>query len=106
MMMRTFAWVAVLAGIAMAQTFQDVSALAGLLVPGNNGAVGLEGSAYAQIPPGETGRGQVTVIINTRQRTYNAVTKDVAKIPRGAQVRVTGIRDGNTLEVTSLASEG
>lgn len=71
-----------------------------------NGAVGLEGSAYAQIPPGETGRGQVTVIINTRQRTYNAVTKDVAKIPRGAQVRVTGIRDGNTLEVTSLASEG
>lgn len=67
-------------------------------------AMGIEGDTYAQIPPSASGRGQVTVIINTRQRTYNAVTSDEAPIPTGARIRVVGIKDANTLDVTALSN--
>lgn len=67
-------------------------------------AMGLEGDVYAQIPPSASGRGQVTVIIQTRQRTYNAVTSDESAIPTGARVKVVGIKDANTLDVTAISS--
>ena len=70
------------------------------------GAIGLEGDTYAKIPPAGKGRGQVSMIIETRQRIYNAVTSDGEAIPRGTRVRVLGIKDGNTLDVTGIRGEG
>lgn len=70
------------------------------------GAIGLEGNTYAEIPPAGSGRGQVSMIIKSRQRIYNAVTSDGEPIPRSTRVRVLGIKDDNTLDVTGLRGEG
>lgn len=70
------------------------------------GAIGLEGDAYAQVPPSHSGKGQVSVVIETRQRIYNAVTGDAEAIPSGMRVRVLGTKDGNTLDVTGIRGGG
>jgi membrane protein implicated in regulation of membrane protease activity len=61
-------------------------------------AVGLEGVVYAQVPAGGKGTGQVKLVINERQRIFNARTEGDA-ISSSSHVRITGVT-GNTLIVT------
>ena len=63
-------------------------------------AVGLEGSVYATIPANRSGRGQVTVVIDQRQRTYNAVTEG-EPLPTQTRVRVLKVNDDNTITVAA-----
>jgi len=66
-----------------------------------NDAVGSEGLVYASIPPSGEGGGQVQVIINQRQRTYNAVSIGPPLVTQ-SRVRVVGVVDQNTLTVAPL----
>jgi membrane protein implicated in regulation of membrane protease activity len=61
-------------------------------------AVGATGTVYVGIPGENRGMGQVTVVIDQKQRTYNAVTAG-GELPRDASVRVVGIQGQNTLMV-------
>lgn len=58
--------------------------------------LGLEGDVYAQIPA--EGRGQVRLVVDHRQRIYNAVSTD-AEIASQTRVRVVNVNDDNTLTV-------
>lgn len=61
-------------------------------------AVGLEGDVYAGVPGESSGKGQVTVIMGGRQRTYNATTQGET-LPRGTRVKVIKSNEDNTLTV-------
>ena len=61
-------------------------------------ALGVEGSVYIAIPPHREGRGRVRLVIDNRERFYNAVT-DHEFIESHARVRVTEINDDNTITV-------
>ncbi len=61
-------------------------------------ALGVEGSVYIAIPPHREGRGRVRLVVDNRERFYNAVTNDAA-IESHARVRVTDINDDNTVTV-------
>ena len=58
----------------------------------------LEGSVYVAIP-GDGRRGRVRLIVNDRERFYNAVSEGEAIEPR-ARVRVVGVNDDNSVTVT------
>lgn len=60
--------------------------------------VGVEGTVYVTIPGENKGQGQVTVVVDERQRTYTAVTAG-AELPRHARVKVVGVHGQNTLNV-------
>jgi membrane protein implicated in regulation of membrane protease activity len=60
--------------------------------------VGAEATVYANIPAAGEGQGQVQVIVDNRQRTYNAVSTGPA-LSTQDRVRVVGITDPNTLAV-------
>lgn len=62
-------------------------------------AIGLEGRVYLPIPASNSGSGKVTLLIQERLSEYDAVTEQDSPIPTGTAVRVTDIRDGNTLVV-------
>ncbi len=64
-----------------------------------NDAIGAEGSVYVSIPV--DGRGQVRLVINERQRIWNAVTEGEA-LPRRARVRVTRVNQDHTLTVAPI----
>jgi hypothetical protein len=64
-------------------------------------ALDAEGDVYVTIPPSGKGAGQVRVIIDNRQRTYNAISEDAA-IPTNARVKVARVNDDNTLTVRPL----
>ncbi|MHC4908560.1 MAG: hypothetical protein ACYTF9_02415 [Planctomycetota bacterium] len=57
-----------------------------------------EGAVYVRVPGNRDGRGQVRLVINGRQRIFNAVTEGDT-IDRGAQVRVMRVNDDNSLTV-------
>lgn len=61
-------------------------------------AVGKVGEVYVGVPGGGTGTGQVTVVIDQKQRTYNAKTVG-GELPRGAKVVVVGTGEANTIVV-------
>lgn len=61
-------------------------------------AVGAEGTVYANIPAAGEGQGQVQVIVDNRQRTYNAVSTGPA-LSTQERVRVVAVNDPNTLAV-------
>jgi membrane protein implicated in regulation of membrane protease activity len=63
------------------------------------GTVGTEGSVYVRVPARGDGRGQVRVVVNGRQRIYNAVTEG-QELTRNTRVRVARVNDDNTLTVT------
>ncbi|MBC7773437.1 MAG: NfeD family protein [Pyrinomonadaceae bacterium] len=63
-----------------------------------NDTIGSEGLVYASIPAIGDGGGQVQVIVNQRQRTYNAVSVG-PPLATHARVKVVGIVDQNTLSV-------
>lgn len=60
--------------------------------------LGREGDVYAAVPGRGSGRGQVRVVIEQRQRTYNAVTEGEA-LATGTRVKVTRVNENNTLTV-------
>jgi membrane protein implicated in regulation of membrane protease activity len=62
-------------------------------------ALGAEGEVYVTVPENGQGTGQVRVIVNNRQRIYNASSEGEA-LPTNARVRVTRVNDNNTLTVT------
>lgn len=61
-------------------------------------ALGAEGDVYVSVPPRGQGLGQVRVVVQERQRIYNAVS-DTGPVPTQARIRVVGINDDNTLTV-------
>ncbi|MBC8327250.1 MAG: NfeD family protein, partial [Planctomycetes bacterium] len=64
-------------------------------------ALGSEGEVYASVPAREHGRGQVRVVIEGRQRIYNAVS-DQEELPSGSRVRVARVNPDHTLTVVPL----
>ena len=68
-------------------------------------AIGLSGQTYVNIPRSRTGRGQVRVVIEDRQRLFNAVT-DGPTIPTGTPVQVVGTNPDNTITVLPEDTQG
>lgn len=62
-------------------------------------ALGVEGSVYARVPAHRQGSGQVKVVIDNRQRIYNAVS-DGEALDSNTSVRVTDVNADNTLTVS------
>lgn len=94
--------VASLAGVATTYIMGAVMAsMMQLQSSGNiniNTTVGAEGTVYTSIPAANAGSGQVTIVVDQRQRTYNAVTPG-DELTRNARVKVVGITGQNTLSV-------
>lgn len=63
-------------------------------------ALGREASVYTTIPASGDGTGQVKVIIDQRQRTYNATGEGSEPIPTGTNVKVVRVNSNGTLSVT------
>ncbi|MCC6320777.1 MAG: NfeD family protein [Phycisphaerales bacterium] len=61
-------------------------------------AVGAEGMVYVTIPAGSKGQGQVSLVVDDRQRIYSAVSEG-EELPRNARIRVVGVSGQNTLRV-------
>lgn len=61
-------------------------------------AIGSEGDVYATVPASGQGRGQVTLVLDGRQRTYNATTSGRA-IPTAARVKVVRVAGDNSVIV-------
>ncbi len=81
-------------------------ALFGLQSSGNieiRQAAGLEGVVYVQVPGQSKGQGQVRVIIDGRQRTFNAVTPHAGSLESQTRVRVVRVNADNTLTVEPAA---
>lgn len=65
--------------------------------------VGLQGTVYVSVPAQGAGRGQVQLVVDGRQRIYNAVTAG-GDLPSGTRVSVTGANNDNTITVSTAAS--
>lgn len=93
------------AGVAMVWTLALLlKAVYDLQSSGNvaiNDALGAEGDVYVGVPARGEGRGQVRVVLNSRQRIYNAVS-DAGPVPSQARVRVTAVNQDNTLTVSPV----
>ncbi len=61
-------------------------------------AIGAEADVYVSVPANHSGRGQVQVVINNRQRMYNAVTEGEA-LATHSRVRIVRINEDNTVTV-------
>jgi hypothetical protein len=64
-------------------------------------ALDAEGEVYVTVPRKGQGLGQVRVIIQDRQRVYNAIS-DFEAIPTNTRVRVMRINDDNTITVAAV----
>jgi len=64
-------------------------------------AVGCEGTVYVGIPAQGEGRGQVLVVVDDRQRTYDAISIGPPILSQ-ARVRVIAVSDSNTLAVAPV----
>ena len=62
-------------------------------------AVGREGSVYVTIPANGAGTGQISIILNKRQRMYRARTDGETELARHTRVKVVRINDARTLTV-------
>ena len=62
-------------------------------------AIGKTGRVYLSIPPGETGQGKVTVMVQERLVELDAVTKSAHEIKTGAIIRVSNVIDSQTVLV-------
>ena len=91
-----------LAGVAMIWILtRTLGAVRTLESSGNvriQSALGLEGDVYARIPAAGEGRGQVRLIIDQRQRIYNAISR-TGEVNSQTRVRVVWVNDDNTLTV-------
>jgi len=61
-------------------------------------AVGLQGTVYVGVPGDGKGGGQVQLVVEGRQRIYNAVSQG-EDLPTGARVTVLAFNNDNTLTV-------
>lgn len=66
-------------------------------------AIGGSGVVYANVPGESRGQGQVTVVIDQRQRTFNAVTPG-PDLPSQSRVNVVGVNSDNSLIVVGAVS--
>jgi hypothetical protein len=64
-------------------------------------AIGAEGTVYASIPASGEGRGQVQVVVDGRQRIYNAVSEADA-LPSHSRIRVVRVNEDRSLTVTKV----
>lgn len=62
-------------------------------------ALGKTGKVYIPIPACERGQGKITVLLQERLVELDATTKSQQQIPTGASVRVSGVIDGQTVQV-------
>jgi hypothetical protein len=62
-------------------------------------AVGREGTVYVGVPGPGAGRGQVKLVVDGRQRIYDAVA-GTEPLPTGTRVSVLAANDDNTLTVS------
>ena len=63
--------------------------------------VGAEGSVYIEIPASHAGKGKIQLVIDKRQRFYDAITEGEG-IGRNARVRVNKVNNDNTLTVVAV----
>ena len=61
-------------------------------------ALGVHGVVYVSIPGAKRGKGQVTLIVNQKQRQFNAITPG-DDLPSQTRIRVIGVNDDNTVTV-------
>jgi len=66
-----------------------------------NAALNATGEVYANIPAHGEGTGQVRLVVQQRQRIYNAVSLD-APLPTSTQVRVVKVNENNTVTVAPM----
>ncbi len=64
-------------------------------------SMGAQGEVYANIPQHGHGSGQVRLVVNERQRIYNAVS-DGEALPTNTPVRVVRVNENNTVTVAPL----
>jgi hypothetical protein len=62
--------------------------------------LGAEGEVYVTVPQRGSGRGQVRLVLNDRQRIFNAVS-DGQCLPTQSRIRVVRVNEDNTLTVAS-----
>lgn len=98
------AMVAVASGVAVAWLLmKTMRALLGLQSSGNvsiAAAAGRPGSVYVEIPPAGEGSGRVTVVIDGRQREYDAVQRGAEAIASRTPVKVVSVdEEANSLTV-------
>lgn len=67
-------------------------------------AIGGEGVVYVGIPPAGRGQGQIRLVIDGRQRMFNAVSRASSEISSQTRVRVVGVNADNTLTVEPQGS--
>lgn len=68
-------------------------------------ALGKVGKVYIPIPACERGQGKITVMLQERLVELDATTKAQRQLPTGASVRVSGVVDGQTVQVEPAAEE-
>lgn len=61
-------------------------------------ALGAQGRVYLTVPEGGTARGQVRLVIGTKEKIVQAVSED-GTLPTGSAVRVTKVNQDNTVTV-------
>ena len=64
-------------------------------------AMNAQGEVYANIPQHGDGAGQVRLVVNQRQRIYNAVSSG-EPLPTGTAVHVVRVNENNTVTVAPL----
>lgn len=68
-------------------------------------ALGKMGKVYIPIPACERGQGKITVMLQERLVELDATTKSQQQIPTGAAVRVSGVMDGQTVQVEPMTEQ-
>lgn len=91
------AGVAVMYGLAKAMRAMMRLQISGNVSP--QAAVGAEGVVYVTVPAGGRAGGQVTVVIDQKQRTYAAVSGTGRELARNTRVRVVAVEGRGTLRV-------
>lgn len=64
-------------------------------------ALGVAGEVYANLPAHGKGHGQIRIVVDKRQRIYNAVS-DGDALPTGTRIRVTEVNSDRVLTVSKL----
>ena len=62
-------------------------------------AMGGEGVVYVAVPPAGKGQGQVRLVIDGRQRMFNALTKGQSELASQTRVKVVAVNPDNTVTV-------
>ena len=64
-------------------------------------ALGVEGEVYANLPARGEGHGQIRIVVDKRQRIYNAVS-DGDALPTGSRIKVTEVNSDRVLTVSKI----